>query len=284
MIINPYTQKEFAETQLKANKASHYYKLDKNNFAYILPITKKLNIIYATKFHKKLNPLAKKHNCVYTLIESYLENKKAKPTKNPIKQIIPRFTTVLDLTRSNEEILNRMHPKGRYNIKLAEKKGVEIKETTDVETFYNILKTTADRDEFAINNLEYYKTFYQNLAKQNKAKIFIAYYNNEAIAGLINVYFDTTAIYFYGASSNQYRNLMAPYLLQWNAIQDAKKHKFKHYDFLGIANPHDPKDKLAGVTYFKQKFGGQLVKWPASQIIINNPFWYSLLKIRKFFK
>jgi lipid II:glycine glycyltransferase (peptidoglycan interpeptide bridge formation enzyme) len=112
----------------------------------------------------------------------------------------------------------------------------------------------------------------------------MAYFEDKPIAGILNAYFNKTAIYYYGASSNEYRNLMAPYLLQWHAILDAKENNYHFYDFLGVADPSNPKDPLQGVTYFKQKFGGTLYNWPASNIIIHKPVLYFLLKLKKFLK
>lgn len=284
MITNPYSHSTFAETQLLSKKAKSIHKIDKNNFAYIFSLTKNWNMLYATKYDKKLINLAKKNNCIYTLIESYITHKNSKPTNNPIKQIIPRFTTIIDLTKTSNELLNSMHPKGRYNIKLAEKKGVLIQESNDINLFYNLLKTTAQRDNFALNSLEFYQTFFNNLKKNKHAKLFIAYSQNTPVAGMLNIYLDKTAIYYYGASSNEHRNLMAPYLLQWHAILDAKNNKYKFYDFLGVANPHNKKDPLAGVTYFKQKFGGNMQSWPKSQIIVHKPILYLALKIKKILK
>lgn len=280
MLTNPFTDENFAQFQISSKKATKLFVLSKDNFAYIYPLYQKYNLLYATKYSNKLKKIAEENNAIYTLIESYEEIKN--PTKNPLKQIIPRHTIIIDLKQSAEEMLNKMHPKGRYNIKLSERKGIQIKQSTDITEFYQILEDTAKRDGFAINSFDYYQQFLTQLG--NKAKLFMAYYNDKPIAGILNGYFNKTAIYYYGASSNEHRNLMAPYLLQWHAIQDAKNNKFTHYDLLGIADPSNPKDPLQGVTYFKQKFGGTPHTWPASRIIINKPIFYFALKIRKFFQ
>jgi lipid II:glycine glycyltransferase (peptidoglycan interpeptide bridge formation enzyme) len=282
MITNPFTDTDFAKLQELTQKATHTYKLPNSNFAYVFHLKKNFTLLYATANSRRLTSLAKKHNAVYTLIESY--EKVSHSTKNPLKQIVPRHTVLLDLNQSKDTILNNMHPKGRYNIRLAEKKGVTIKQVFDTKQFYQILKDTADRDNFFINSEKYYQTFFTHLSSKNKAKLFMAYYKDQPIAGILNAYFNKTAIYYYGASSNQHRNLMAPYLLQWHAICDAKEQGYTHYDLLGVANPNNPKDPLQGVTYFKQKFGGKPHKWPDSRIIIHKPFLYFLLKIKKLFK
>lgn len=282
MITNPFTDSDFAKLQELSGKALFTYKLNNSNYAYVFPIKEKYSLLYATGNSRRLASLAKQHNAIYTLIESY--QKVSHPTKKPLKQIVPRHTIILDLKQSTEQLLANMHPKGRYNIRLAEKKGVTIKQAFDTTEFYKILQTTAERDGFAINSAKYYQTFFSHLAQNNKAKLFMAYYKDEPIAGILNAYFNKTAIYYYGASSNQHRNLMAPYLLQWHAIQDAKENGFTHYDFLGVADPKKPKDPLQGVTYFKQKFGGAPNKWPSSRIIHHKKLLYFLLKIKSLLK
>ncbi len=282
MYTNPFTDEHFAKLQIDTHKAKKIFQLNKNNFAYLFSLTQKLNMLYATCDSRNLKKIAKDNNCVYTLVESY--EKVNNPTQNPIKQIVPRHTVILDLKLKEEDILAKMHPKGRYNIKLAQKKGVTIQESSDISDFYQILQETATRDGFAINAQSYYQLFLDHLGHENKAKLFMAYYEDKPIAGILNAYFNKTAIYYYGASSNQYRNLMAPYLLQWHGILDAKKNGYHHYDFLGVADPLNPKDPLQGVTYFKQKFGATPAEWPASKVIINQKFWFYLLKLKKFFK
>lgn len=279
MITNPFTNSDFASLQLKSGKAKQIFKLKKDHFAYLYPLFKNYNILYATHFSKHLNKIAHDNNTIYTLIESY--QPVSHPTKNPIKQIVPRHTIAIDLRNTTEdELLTKMHPKGRYNIKLATKKGVTIKQVFKIDEFYKILKETAERDGFFINSKKYYSQFLNQL----NSKLFMAYYNDKPIAGILNAYFDHTAIYYYGASSNEFRNLMAPYLLQWHGILDAKENGYHFYDFLGVADPKNPKDPLKGVTYFKQKFGGTMHVWPESRILVHKPVLYYLLKLKKLLK
>ncbi len=187
----------------------------------------------------------------------------------------PESTLILDLTLSQEQLLAQMKPKGRYNIKVAQKHGVTIERydaascPTDtlkkhIETYYNLLSQTTARDGFSGHPQKYYLDMLQTLtpgitaipgisAKSGShaspqtpppaAYLYLAYYNdpsrqpshNEPIAGIIVTHYAATAIYYFGASGNQHRNVMAPYLLQWQAICDAKAAGLKYYDFLGIA-------------------------------------------------
>lgn len=202
----------------------------------------------------------------------------------------PRTTLQLDLEPSEEEILAQMKPKGRYNIRLAEKKGVttelytasDIEKGTDpVKEFYTIALETTKRDGFSAHSYEYYKQFVKLLG--NKAFVILARYEDTVIAAGIFTLMGSTCTYYYGASSNEYRQVMAPYLVQWEAIQHAKKHGATLYDFLGIND--DGKQavgaKLDGVTDFKLKFGGKVTSYAGTYEFIVRPLWYLIVRLVK---
>lgn len=195
-----------------------------------------------------------------------------------VKPIIPEFTNILDITKTDDELLAGMKPKGRYNIKLAEKKGVIVREGTPEETeeFYHLLKITTQRDGFRANGLEYYKSFINDLSF---ARFMVAVYENEIIAGGIFTYSGKQALYYYGASANHKRNVMAPYLLQWEALRYGKTKGCTYYDFMGIANPQNSSDTLAGVTDFKLKFGNGVTQFLPAYDIIFNPLKYRLYQL-----
>jgi len=191
----------------------------------------------------------------------------------------PETSLVIDLDQSEEEILAQMKPKGRYNIKVAEKHEVTVSPSTDVDTFYQLLSKTGGRDGFSLHPKSYYEKMMESLG--DNAQLLLAKYQDKVIAGGIFVYLDEWGIYYYGASDYNYRNVMAPYLIQWEAIKEAKKRGCKHYDFLGIS-PNDAKNHpWAGVTGFKKKFGGRIKDYPKAQVMVLRPFWYFLYKIRK---
>lgn len=211
------------------------------------------------------------------------------PVSHTNKRFTPEHTLILDLDKSEQEILAQMKPKGRYNINIAKKHAVEVKvfknlkdvPLHDFGAFYNILEKTSQRDSFGIHPKYFYENLLKTLAPQNSCSLFLAYRNEKVIAGIITVYYRDTATYYFGASDREYGNIMAPYLLQWEAICDAKKHGFKHYDFLGIAPSEAKNHPWAGVTDFKKKFGGREVKYPTAFDIIYRPFVYKLMKVLK---
>lgn len=202
-----------------------------------------------------------------------------------VKAVIPTFTNILDITKTEDELLAEMKPKGRYNIKLAGKKGVTIREGKEEEIleFYRLLEITTARDGFRANNLGYYQSFIRELPF---ARFMVAEHENEIIAGGIFTYSGKQALYYYGASASHKRNLMAPYLLQWEALMYGKANGCTYYDFMGIADPQNPQDPLNGVTDFKLKFGNGTTRFLPAFDIIFNPFKYHLyqtaLKVNAF--
>jgi peptidoglycan pentaglycine glycine transferase (the first glycine) len=191
----------------------------------------------------------------------------------------PQTSLILDLTKTESEILAQMKPKGRYNIKLAEKHGVTVKQSSDVGDFYSILSKTGNRDGFGIHPQAYYKKMLDSLGKN--AQLLLAEHQGKVIAGGIFVYLDEWGIYYYGASDSEFRNLMAPYLVQWEAIKEAKKRGCKFYDFLGIAPENAKNHPWAGVTEFKKKFGGQVTEYPQAKDMVLKPFFYWLYRLYK---
>jgi peptidoglycan pentaglycine glycine transferase (the first glycine) len=191
----------------------------------------------------------------------------------------PHVSLVIDITQSEQEILSQMKPKGRYNIKVAEKHGVTVSPGTDIDAFYQILSKTGNRDGFSLHP----KSYYQKMAGSfgDNAQLLLAEYQDKIIAGGIFVYLDEWGIYYYGASDYEHRNIMAPYLIQWKAIKEAKKRGCKYYDFLGIAPENVKNHPWAGVTEFKKKFGGRIVNYPKAHEIVLRPFWYFLYKHAK---
>lgn len=192
----------------------------------------------------------------------------------------PETTLKLDLTLSEENILAQMKPKGRYNIHLAKKRGVRVFSSQEVEKFYQLIQETTQRNHFSGHGLEYYQTLLKSFPKNSQ--LYLAEYLGKIIAGGIFIFTDTEAVYYYGASSNSFREVMAPYLIQWTAIQEAR-HKGCHtYDFLGIAPVNaDKNHPWQGVTDFKLKFGGEIVNYPPAQEIILKPWIYFLFVLLK---
>ncbi len=192
--------------------------------------------------------------------------------KNSV-DIQPPDSTLVDLTGSEEEILEKMHSKWRYNIRLSERKGVvvhrylgnDINLSDKLDKFYELTKITNARD----GNASHAKAYYLDLIKSSAEEIskgrdvpvislYIAEHEGEEIASIMTLFSHDEAIYLYGASSNNKRNLMPNHLLQWTAMKDAKAYGSKFYDMYGM--PPEGKDEnhpMHGLYMFKANFGGK---------------------------
>jgi lipid II:glycine glycyltransferase (peptidoglycan interpeptide bridge formation enzyme) len=186
-------------------------------------------------------------------------------------------TVHIDLTPPCEEILAQMKSKWRYNISLSDKKEVKIKnvDVQELEIFYNLLKETAVRDGIAVHSFDYYKTLFEICHNRNlELRLYTAVHENDNLAAIVVLFFGTCATYLYGASSNIKRNLMAPYALQWKAMQDAKKAGCREYDLFGIPPDDNPDHPMSGLYRFKTGFGGQIIRRSGSWDYPYKPLFY----------
>lgn len=180
------------------------------------------------------------------------------------RHVQPIRTITLDVQPDEETLLARMKEKWRYNVRLAARKGVEIRiaqSQSDVQQWYTLLETTGERDQFGIHTREYYCKAWDVLGKRQQACLFLAYAEGELLAGIFVSLLAGEAIYLYGASSNARRNLMPNYLLQWEAVRWAKQAGARRYDFWGIPATDEAEETMAGVYRFKRGWGGRIVRF-----------------------
>lgn len=174
------------------------------------------------------------------------------------RDIQPRSTLFLDLKKSKEEIMGGMKSKHRYNIRLADKRGVKVKislgnKEKDFSKFWHLIEDTSKRDNFSIHD----KNYYSDLIENKNIKLYLAEYKNKMIAGAVVGCFGKVCVYMHGASDNEFRNVMAPYLLQWQGISDAKDNGFDCYDFGGLKSDKETSASQKGwdgITKFKKGF------------------------------
>jgi len=186
------------------------------------------------------------------------------PTWKSAPEIFPEETLMLDLTKSEEILLAEMKQKGRYNVRLAEKKGVVVREEHTTKNFWKLLEETAVRDHFCTNPRRVYDGMLRSFGED---RLLVTAFSpeNDLLASALFVLNGENAVYYYGASSNTHRQFMAPYLLQWKGICWAKQKGAKTYDFLGISPEDKPDHRLASVSDFKLKFGGTRVRYEAGR-------------------
>ena len=196
-------------------------------------------------------------------------------------EIQPRFVFRLDIKGKNEdEIFNAFHQKTRYNIRLAIKKGVVIKEGTkeDLKDFHKIMVETGERENFIIRSLAYFEKMYDELAP-NHMKRLMAYHEDKPIAGIIPIMYGNKTWYLYGASSNSHRNLMPNYLLQWKMIKEAIQNGCDMYDLRGVSGVVDETHPQYGLYRFKKGFNAEFTEFIGEVYLPFKPFIYKMYKL-----
>lgn len=188
----------------------------------------------------------------------------------------PRFVFRLNILPSEIHLLENMHSKWRYNIRLAGKKGVAIREADgkdDLKTFYRILQETAQRDHFLIRGSEYFEWIWDYMVESGYAQIFLAEYDEQVVAATLAMILGDKVWYLYGASSNQHRNVMPNYLIQWEMIRWARENGCSLYDFRGVSGDLDESNPLYGLYRFKKGFGGEFTEFIGEWDQVYSPFF-----------
>ncbi len=200
-------------------------------------------------------------------MQPYLEFRQSGRFRPAIQAIQPRSTLVLDLNQTDTQLLGAMKQKTRYNIRLAEKKGIRVHQSSDMASFANLMQVTGSRDNFSVHQPSYYEKAFKLFEPDGGCALLVAELHGEPLAGLMVFKQGNRAWYLYGASSNHHRELMPAYLLQWTAILWAKDQGCSSYDLWGVpdqdetyleANFTRREDGLWGVYRFKRGFGGEI--------------------------
>jgi lipid II:glycine glycyltransferase (peptidoglycan interpeptide bridge formation enzyme) len=239
-------------------------------------------------FLHEAQKIAKHENAIFVRLEPDLNSTLLPNIYNlkPVHNIQPQDTIILDLSHTEETLLENMHPKTRYNINLAKRHGITIKKSTDpknIDIFYNLALKTGERDNFTYHERSYYEKMLEVFGKNKMVELFIAYYDDTPTAAIIVLFYKDTAVYLHGASDHKFRNLMSPYLLQWEAIKEAKKRGIKLYDLWGVAPANSENHSWSGITRFKKGFASDapIIHYPDCFEISTRPTFYSIYKLYK---
>ncbi len=240
---------------------------------------------------------AKKHQAIFIKLEPNISREEFDKMhkKSPALQLLrpakhslfPEWTQRLDLKSSEEKLLNNMKAKTRYNIRLAEKKGVYVKEMTNDEGFDMFAKLyfeTTARQKYHGHTRAYHETIFKTLRK-TMSHIFIAFYENTPLSAYHLFTFNNILYYPYGGSSLLHKNLMASNLLMWETIKFGKKEGCTMYDMWGSLSPqYDPSTTWGGFTRFKEGFGTEFFEYAGSFDLVVNSFAYSAFNTAQSFR
>ncbi len=246
-------------------------------------------LVLFQEFLKEVAKIARKEHAIFFRMDpEWLGSEEVKKfvrglnMQESFKEVQPRETIILDLMKNEDRLLEGMHPKTRYNIRLAERKGVRCQvsgvKDKNFDAVWKLFQETAKRDQFHLHQREYYERMLQIDGRFTDGRLtvglFTAEYKNKILAANIIAFFGGRATYLHGASSQEHRNVMAPFLLHWEVIREAKRRGCTEYDLWGISEK-----KWPGVTRFKRGFGGSEVEYIGTYDYIFDDFWYNLYKL-----
>lgn len=229
----------------------------------------------------ELYKIAKISGCIYITIDpqNLITENIELPKEYKFEKGSPvhlQHTVMIDLSKSEDELLAAMKQKHRYNLNLAQKKGVKVKISNDEDAFAEFLslyQLTVFRQRYHGRNSEYLKTVWENFKDEN-AFIATAYYENTPIVSWLVISYEDTLTYVYGGSGDEYKNVMAPYLLEWELVKLGKQFNYKYLDLFGIKE-----DRSDGYSRFKVGFGGEIVEYAETIDFVLDLNLYKLIKI-----
>ncbi len=207
--------------------------------------------------------------------------------KKAFEEMQPEHTLILDISNSQDEILAQMKQKGRYNIKIGQKNNILIESSIEkgelLDNFYQLYAKTGSRHSITYRSKKYFEALLDLLGQRGYARVYSASAvidgKKVVLAGAIILFFENRATYLYGGSSDDFKNMMAPYPLHWQIINEAKGLNMTEYDFFGISPNDDPKHPWSGVTRFKKQFGGTETQLIGSYDLIMRPLEYRAFKL-----
>lgn len=240
---------------------------------------------------EEIGKLAKSHGAIFLKVdpdvpssekelEQYLQSRGFRTAESGkgFEGVQPKYVFRLDISPDEDTLLANMQQKTRYNIRLAQKKGVKIRRGTrkDLTDFYSVLKETTERDRFLVRAYSYFEDLYDTLVPNGLAELFIAEYDGKIVSGTLAFVIGDKAWYIYGASSNAFRNVMPNYLIQWEMIRWAKSLGCTMYDFRGVPGLLTEDNPLYGLYRFKKGFNGEYTEFIGEWDLVYRPFTYFL--------
>lgn len=246
---------------------------------------------------KELKKIGKAEKCIFIQVEPNIrasadaaETMKRLGFRHAAHPLFTKYTFVLDLTKSEDELLKNLHPKTRYNIKVARKHNVTIseKDTEDAfRTYLQITDETTKRQKFYAHSHSYHQKQWETLPhnatppyNELSSHLFVANYNMKSLAAWILFVFHDTLYYPYGSSSSEHRETMASNLMMWEAIRYGKSLGLKKFDMWGALGPEpDTHDSWYGFHRFKQGYRPEHVEFVGSFDLVIHPVLYSLYDV-----
>jgi len=246
-------------------------------------------------FANKIRQIAKENNCVFIRTRPQLKSDEF--SKNTFKNLgfikapmhlHAELTSQLDITKTEEELMVRMRKATRYEIRKAIKENIQIsasKDEKEIKRFYDLQIETSKRQKFVPFSYKFLHEQFRIFAKNGNALLYKAEFKNKLLAQAFVIFYGKEAVYHYGASTDEGRKHPGAYLIQWEAIREAKKRKMTRYNFWGVAPEREVNHRFSGLSLFKRGFGGEDFEYlHAQDLVINYPRYLITYLIEQFRK
>lgn len=236
----------------------------------------------ADAFLNQIKQIAKENNCVFVRVRPQLIKddfsinlfKSLGFVKAPT-HLHAELTTQLDITKPEEELLGQMRKTTRYEIKKAIKENIKIIKSdnpSDIKKFYDLQIETSKRQKFVPFSYKFLYEQFKIFAQNGNALLYKAEFEKKLLAQAFVFFYGKEAVYHYGASTDEGRRYPGAYLIQWEAIKEAKKRGMTRYNFWGVAPENKQNHRFSGLSLFKRGFGGEDFEYlNAQDLIINKP-------------
>lgn len=246
-------------------------------------------------FVKQIKIIAKENNCVFVRVRPQLKQddfsinlfKNLGLIKAPM-HLHAELTSQLDITKSEDELMAQMRKGTRYEVRKAIKEEIKISSSTnesEIKKFYDLQIETSKRQKFIPFSYKFLNEQFKVFAESGNVLLYKAEIEKKLLAQAFVIFYNKEAVYHYGASTQEGRQYPGAYLIQWEAIKEAKKRGMTRYNFWGVAPENNQNHRFSGLSLFKRGFGGQDFEYlHAQDLIINKPkylFNYTIETIRK---
>lgn len=241
---------------------------------------------------KALKEIGKQYNCAFIklepncLVNEHMLHNLPKELVRSTKPYFTKYNFLLNLNQTEDELRQNMHPKTRYNINVAQKKGVEVQERDDdkaFDIFLDLYFETTKRQGYHGHNRTYHRKAWETFKKNGQARILIGFFQNKPLSAWMLLNFKDTLYYPYGGSSIEHKEVMANNLVAWEAIRLGKRLRLKTFDMWGASSPDTtPSDPHYGFHRFKQGYGGELVQYIGTyDLVFNRPLYHAFMQVDK---
>jgi lipid II:glycine glycyltransferase (peptidoglycan interpeptide bridge formation enzyme) len=279
-----YRRGFWVDNQLKASLFAYKVKARKGDFILVPhnPLIKENPSQFLPLIKEELLKIAREEKACFVRMAPLWEKNseqdkiiKKMNFRDSLSTVFPEKSWELSLNLSQEEIFSNMRKSTRHALRKTQKvENLEVVQSQDIDSFYEIYQSTSKRQKFKPFSFEYIKKEFEVLSRKDEVVLYLAKKKDQILAGAMIVFWQGRAAYHHGASVNNRNSSSVPSLIQWQAIKEAHKRNCERYNFWVISPNDNPKHRWAGLTSFKKSFGGHEINYVGTRdLIITKKYW-----------